>query len=567
MLRPFLVLPLLLLAPLAQAQTGAQPEPQPITVKSAETQTPPPPAAPEVPPASRLQLALKAHVQFLASDVLRGREAGTQDFNVAAEYVASQMLAAGLKPAGDGKGGWFQPVSLTSFRPGEHGSLVLKQGKVPITLAFGTDFVNMPIPAKPDFSVSGEVVFAGYGIVYPEGKRDDYKGLDVKGKVVAILTGVPEGLPTEVGAHLGDDDNKALIAQQHGAKAVVVIETTDRASSISFTDFAAYYDYSRRGWAGPDGVAHMVAPEAPVVAFVSQVGAAKLFAGARLKWAAVLAAEKKGARIPTGPLAVTLDATAKTRVRTSPSRNVVGLLEGSDPALKGQYVILSAHLDHVGIGDPVNGDRIYNGAMDNAIGNAVILEIAKRYQAEGKRPRRSILFLSLTAEEEGLIGSDYFAHNPVVPKAALVADLNIDMPILTYKLEDLVVDGEERMSLGPVIHAAAAKYGLKVVPDPTPEEMFFVRSDHYSFVQSGIPAVSIDTGPGTGEGAIASKKFLDENYHKPSDQIDLPWNWPSAEKYFNVAFSAASTLADDDKRPSFNKGDFFGVLFGGYGAQ
>jgi Zn-dependent M28 family amino/carboxypeptidase len=246
---------------------------------------------------------------------------------------------------------------------------------------------------------------------------------------------------------------------------------------------------------------------------------------------------------------------------------VIGLLEGSDPVLKSQYVILSAHLDHVGVGEAVNGDTIYNGAMDNAVGNAMILQIARRYQASGKRPRRSILFVSLTAEETGLIGSDYFAHFPPVPKSSIVADINIDMPILTYKLEDLVVDGEERMSLGPTIRKAAAAEGLNVVPDPTPEEMFFVRSDHYSFVQAGIPAVSIDTGPGSGEGAVASKKFLDENYHKPSDQIDLPWNWDSAEKYLNVAWRVANMVADDDQRPRFNKGDFFGVMFGGYGAQ
>ncbi|MEI9927405.1 MAG: M20/M25/M40 family metallo-hydrolase [Sphingomonas sp.] len=234
--------------------------------------------------------------------------------------------------------------------------------------------------------------------------------------------------------------------------------------------------------------------------------------------------------------------------------------------LKRQYVVLSAHLDHVGVGEPVAGDRIYNGAMDNAVGNAMILEIARRFQASGQRPRRSILFLSLTAEEKGLIGSDYFAHRPTVPPGSIVADVNIDMPILTYPLVDLVVDGGERMSLGPVIEAAAAAEGMKVVPDPTPEEMFFVRSDHYSFVQAGIPAVSIDTGPG-GEGAKASKLFLDNNYHKPSDQIDLPWNWDSAVRYFHVADSVVRAVANADQRPSFNKGDFFGVQFGGFGAQ
>jgi hypothetical protein len=521
-----------------------------------------PALAQELPPE---QAAIRAHVQFLASDALRGREAGTRDFDVAAEYMASEMAAAGLKPAGDGKGSWFQPVTLTSFRQGEKGTMALNRGGTPVAMTFGVDFLNQPIAARPDFAVSGPVVFAGYGIVYPEGKLDDYKGLDVRGRIVAILPGVPKGLPTEVGAHLGDDDQKARFAAARGARAVVVLESAARRAEFTFEDMVPYYDYQRQGWAGPDGVGHMISPDAPVVAYLSQVGAEKLFTGARIKWADVIAAEMKGGRIPTGALAVTLDATARTRVRTSKSRNVVGMLEGSDPALKNEYVVLSAHLDHVGIGEAVAGDSIYNGAMDNALGNAMLIEIARRFQAAGKRPRRSILFVSLTAEEKGLIGSDYFAHHPPLP-GTIVADINVDMPILTYKLEDLVVNGEERMSLGPVIRAAAAAEGLKVVPDPAPEEMFFVRSDHYSFVQSGIPAVSIDTGPG-GAGAEAQKKFLAENYHKPSDQIDLPFDWPSAAKFLRVAHAVLRDLADADQRPRWNKGDFFGVQFKGHGAE
>jgi hypothetical protein len=513
------------------------------------------------------QAAIKSHVQFLASDALRGREAGTRDFDVAAEYVASQMIAAGLKPAGDAKGStWFQPVQLVNYRPGEKGSMTLKHGAATIPMKFGVDFYNEPTPSTPVFKVSGPVVFAGYGIVYPEGKRDDYKGLDVRGKIVAILPGVPSGLPTEVGAHLGDDGNKARFAEARGAKGVIVLESMARRESYTFEDIAPYYDYPRNGWAAPDGVAYSPAPNAPVIAYVSQAGAEKLFTGAKLKWAAVLAAEKKGARLPTGALAVSLDLASKTRMRSATSHNVVGVLEGSDPKLKSQYLILSAHLDHVGVGEPVNGDRIYNGAMDNAVGVAMILEVAKRFRDSSQRPKRSILFVALTAEEEGLIGSDFFAHYPPVPKASLVADLNIDMPILTYKVEDLVVNGEERMSLGPVIRAAAAAEGWAVVPDPAPEEMFFVRSDHYSFVQSGIPAVSIDTGPG-GAGAAAQKLVLAENYHKPSDQIDLPWDWPSAAKYLRVSYAVARTLADAPERPRWNKGDFFGLLYKGYGAR
>jgi hypothetical protein len=531
----------LLAAPLAQAQTA--------------------PAAP-LPPE---QAALRAHVQFLASDALRGREAGTRDFDVAAEYVASQMAGMGLVPAG-GKGSWFQPVQLVTFRPAEKAKWTLTRGKTPVPFQFGVDFVNGPVPSTPDFAAEGGIVFAGYGIVYPEGKRDDYKGLDVKGKIVALLPGTPAGLPNEVDAHFGDDDQKARLAQARGAKAVIILESAERRAQYAFEAIVPFYDYQRTTWAGPDGVAHVPAPGAPVVGYVSQVGAAKLFEGAKVKWADVLAAEKKGGKMPTGALLGTLATASKTRVRSVESHNVVGMIEGSDPKLKSQYVVLSAHLDHVGVGEPVNGDRIYNGAMDNAIGTSMILEVARSIQAMPQKPRRSILIIALTAEEKGLIGSDYFGHNPTVPRESLVADVNLDMPILTYPLQDLVVLGGERSSIGPAVAAAAAAEGLKVVPDPAPEEMFFVRSDHYSFVQSGIPAVSIDTGPG-GTGAAAQKLFLDNNYHKPSDQLDLPFDWNSAAKFKHVGLATALSLANGDERPRWNKGDFFGVLFGGYGAE
>jgi hypothetical protein len=510
------------------------------------------------------QAALKAHVQFLASDAMRGREAGTRDFDVAAEYAAAQMLAAGLKPAGTQ--GWFQPVKLVSYRPSEKAAWTLMRGDAAVPLQFGVDFVNGAVPSSPEFAATGGVVFAGYGIVYPEGKRDDYKGLDVKGKIVAILSGVPSGLPNEVNAHFGDDDQKARLAQARGAKAVIVLETATRHEEFPFDALVPYWDYERSTWAGADGAAKATAPGAPVVGYVSLTGAEKLFQGAKIKWSEVLAAERKGAKLPTGPLPGTLSVASRTRLRMTDSRNVIGVLEGSDPTLKADHVVLSAHLDHVGVGEPdAKGDRIYNGAMDNAIGVATILEVARAFQKSGTAPKRSILFVALTAEEKGLIGSDYFARNPSVPKGSIVADLNIDMPILTYPLQDLVVLGAERSSIGPAVAAAAASEGLQIVPDPAPEEMFFVRSDHYSFVQAGVPAVSVDSGPG-GAGDAAQKDFLANHYHKPSDQIDLPIDWPSAAKYMRVNYAAARLIADAPERPRWNPGDFFGTIFGGPGA-
>ncbi|WP_029937189.1 M20/M25/M40 family metallo-hydrolase [Sphingomonas sp. UNC305MFCol5.2] len=536
MLRSLLLLPLILLAPLAQAQ--------------------------QLPPD---QAALEAHVRFLAADALRGREAGTHEYDIAAQYVAAQMLGAGLKPAGED--GWLQSVGLVTYRPAAKAKWTLTRGGAAIPLQFGIDFVNSGIPTTPDFAAAGQVVFAGYGLVYPEGKRDDYRGLDVRGKIVAIYAGVPEGLPGEVAAHLGDDDQKARLAQARGAKAVIIVESLERRAEFPLEAMAPYYDYERTTWVGPDGKAHIIAPGAPVVGTVGQAGAEKLFAGSRIKWRDVLAADRRGIRMPSGPLVGTLRVAASTRVATTRSSNVVGVLEGSDPALRNQYVVVSAHLDHVGVGEPEKGDDIYNGAMDNAAGVATMLEVARAFEASGKRPRRSILFVALTAEEKGLVGSDYFAAHPGVPAGGtLVADINLDMPILTFAMQDMVVLGGERSSLGATYAAAAAAEGLKVVPDPAPEEMFFVRSDHYSFVQAGIPAVSVDSGPG-GPGEAAQRDFLANHYHKPSDDITLPIDWAAAAKFTRVNYAAARALADDDARPSWNKGDFFGVQFGGYGAK
>jgi hypothetical protein len=535
MLRSLFLLPLLLLAPVA----GAQP----------------------LPPG---QAALKADVSFLAADALRGREAGTREYDIAAEYVAAQMLAAGLKPGAEG--GWLQPVGLATWRPAERARWLLRRGGATIPLQFGIDFINQGVPATPDFRAAAPVVFAGYGLVTPDGKRDDYRGLDVRGKIVALYSGVPDGLPEEVAANLGDDDQKSRIAQARGAKAVVIVESLARRAEFPIEAMAPYYDYERTSWIGPDGKAHMVAPGAPVVGTLGQAGAEKLFAGSRIRWRDVLAAERRGTKMPTGALVGTLELAAKTDVRASRSSNVVGLIEGSDPALRGQYLVLSAHLDHVGVGEPEKGDAIYNGAMDNAVGIAAMLEVARAFRDSGKRPRRSILFVALTAEEKGLVGSDYFAAHPGVPRDGLIANINLDMPILTFAMQDMVVLGGERSSLGPVFAAAAATEGLKVVPDPMPEEQFFVRSDHYSFVQAGVPAVSVDTGPG-GPGAAAQQEFLASHYHKPSDDLTLPIDWAAAAKFTRVNYAAARAIADADARPAWNKGDFFGLRFGGHGAR
>ncbi len=511
------------------------------------------------PPLTAEQAALKAHVQFLASDALRGREAGTHDYDVAAEYVAAQMLAIGLQPGAAGS--WFQPFRLATYRAADKPVWRLRRGGAELPIAFGTDYVSRLTTAAPDFTAEGGMVFAGYGIVDPQSGRDDYRGLDVRGKIVLLATSLPKGMAPDVQAHFNDTKEKAYLATARGAAAVVFVETPALTAKMpAGMKLTGQHDRPSTQWMGPEGTDTRPRPTM-ILGIFTAAAAPKLFAGARIRWADVLAAEAKGRPLPTGPLTGTLTVAAKTSHVTTKTRNVVGIIPGSDPVLKDQVVVLSAHLDHVGVGRPVKGDTIYNGAMDNAVGVSMLLEIAKTIQESGKRPRRTLLFIALAAEEKGLIGSDYFAQFPTVPKGAIIADVNFDMPILTYPLVDLVVLGGERSSLGPVVTAAAKAQGLDVVPDPAPEEMFFVRSDHYSFVKAGIPAVSIDTGPG-GTGAVVARKFLDENYHEPSDQIDLPFDWTSAVKYKHVGLATVQALADGEARPSWNKGDFFGTLFG-----
>ena len=496
--------------------------------------------------------ALKAHVQFLASDAMKGRDTGSPELTIAEQYVAAQMLAAGLKPAGVG-GTWLQPVPLVAYKPADHGSLVLKRGAVETVMEWGKDYITRAVPSNPKFAASAPVVFAGYG------SEAEYKGLNAKGAIVAVLRDSPHDQPSDIRAHLGTPVEQSRTAAAHGAIGVILIEGNARHALYSFGMTVPRWQSGAMTWQGsPDGAA------APAFTYVGFDGAAKLFAGSKIKWDAVLAADKADKKLPTGALGVTATGTSNTDVTTLTSNNVAGMLPGTDKA--GEYVVISAHLDHVGVGRPdATGDKIYNGAMDNAVGTASMLEVAKRFQASGKAPRRSILFVAVTAEEQGLVGSEYFAANPTVPKGSIVADVNLDMPILTYNFVDLVAYGADRSTVGKIVEAAAAAQGVKLVPDPTPEEASFVRSDHYSFVKAGIPAVSLDLGPG-GEGAAATKEFLDKHYHQPSDQVELI-DWKQGLRFVGLNYAIARAIADADQKPVWNKGDFFGTLYKGPMAQ
>jgi hypothetical protein len=503
------------------------------------------------------QAALRAHVMFLASDALRGREAGTPDYMIAAEYVASRFFAAGLRPAGDDST-YLQTVPLVRFHAAAPGDLVLtRKGTAPLPLVFGRDFVPGAIAGKPQFALDAPVVFVGQGIVAPKYKRNDYAGVDVRGKIVAYIARTPVSLPSEERAHFAAPATRAAIAGDRGAVGVIAIEP----GSIS----EAGWDRPQMSWAKPDGTAGM--SETPILAVLSGSGATKLFVGARSSWEKIAPrADDPEAIFKAEQLPGMMTVALKTQSEPLVSANVAGLLPGTDPSLDREVVVLSAHLDGLGVGPPVKGDAIYNGAEDNAVGIAALIEAARRFRTSDMPTRRSILFLAVTAEEEGLIGSDYFASHPPVPSARIVADVNFDMPILSYTFTDMTVFGADRSSLGPIVSQAVAALGLTTSPDPNPEQGFFVRSDHYRFVQQGIPSVFLWPGQ-AGPGKAAFETFLKERYHQPSDDLSQPIDWAQGLRFVAANTAITRAIADAPERPRWNKGDFFGLLYGGPGAK
>ena len=511
------------------------------------------------------QAAMKAHVLFLASDAMRGREAGSPEFDIAAQYVAAQMYAAGLRPGGDA-GGYLQKVPLVTYRTAGQGDFVwTPRGGKPVTLVFGEDFVPAANPGKAQTSISAPVVFVGYGIVAPQYGQDDYAGVDVRGKIVAYVGGAPARFGGEERAFFGSAGTKAVAAATRGAIGIINLETPRGGRGPGFARMAQYYAAPRMTWARPDGTGNAIG--APVLGTLSQAGAAKLFAGAKTPWSAIAAELAKPApSFRAAPLAGSLAAVTKTSFTPATSSNVIGVIPGSDPKLANEVVVLSAHLDHIGVSrdgpDLKNGDRINNGALDNAIGIASLIEEARRFTASGQAPKRTVMFLAVTGEEKGLVGSDYFTNNPTVPLTAIVADVNLDMPILTYKFEDMIVFGADRSTLGPIVRQAVGAIGVGISPDPMPEQGIFVRSDHFRFVQKGIPAVFLWPGE-KGPGKAAVEYFMATNYHKPSDDLSQPILWDQGIRFVDANYRIARGIADGPARPVWNKGDYFGTLYKG----
>lgn len=504
---------------------------------------------------------IRAHMQFLADDLLEGRGTGTRGYELAANYVRAEFEQMGLKPAGT-HGTYLQNVSFRKIElVPEQSSVTFKTGDTERKLAFEKDFLSRGDPLRPDTSVDAATVFVGFGVSAPEFSYDDYAGADVKGKVVVMFYGAPDKFPSSQRAHYSAGRVKLANAVAHGAVGTMLVWAGPQEKRIPFTRLVRFYREQSLRWLDEKGDPNDAQPQIRASVTLSKEGAESLFANAAKSLQDALEVAAKG-EPQSFPLATSASIHLVSRHAVVQSPNVAAILPGSDPKLKQEYVIYSAHADHLGVGEAINGDSIYNGAVDNASGTAALLAIARVFSDLPKAPHRSILFLVVTGEEEGLLGSDYFAHYPTVPIASVAANVNMDGIALFYDFRDIVPMGAEHSSIGRVVAEVAQHFGLEVSPDPTPEEVSFIRSDQYSFVRQGVPSVFISEGTKAIDPKVNGREVTLEwektRYHTPKDDMEQPLNFNAAVRCTRVNLAVGYILAQQAQRPSWNKGDFFG---------
>jgi Zn-dependent M28 family amino/carboxypeptidase len=493
-----------------------------------------------------------SYVEALANDGMQGRQTGSPEHRKAAEYVASQFQQAGLSPAATD--GYLQPVKFDVRRIVESQSSLelVRDGKAE-RLVLGDD-ATVGLRTNPADAVDGPLVFAGYGLAVPEMKFDDFAGLDLKGKIAVTISGGPSSIPGNLRAHYGSAAERGKFLEQAGAIGVVTIQNPGSADvpwarsslarlqeSMSLTD---------------PGLVDMKSVRLTVT--VNAAHADKWLAGSGHTIAELLKLADAGQPLPRFPLKASLRAKVTVERRQVESQNVVAAIQGTDPALKNEYVVLSAHLDHVGVGEPIKGDRIYNGAMDDASGVASLLEIARSLRDAKTMLRRSLLFVVVTGEEKGLLGSRYFAAHPTVDAKHMVADLNMDMFLPLYPMRLLTVYGLGESDLGADVRKVAAAMKVEVQDDPAPQRNVFVRSDQYNFIRRGIPAVMIAFGSRKGSPEEAAEKaWLTNRYHAPSDDLSQPVDLPAAAAYNQFMTTLATTVANETARPQWKPESFF----------
>jgi Zn-dependent M28 family amino/carboxypeptidase len=511
---------------------------------------------------------IKSHVEFLADDLLEGREAGTRGHDLAARYVASQFARNGLRPAGDA-GTFLQRVPLRSAQlvPNASAFELVGPGDVVDRYKFGEDFVVLPSRHADTTDATAEVVYAGHGIVAPHLGIDDYAGLDAKGKFVVVLAGGPPSIAGDQASHFANPRVKQEVAAAHGATGLITLQTQGNERLFPFAQITRTLHFFRSfAWIDAHGTPHGGGTAVPHLATLSVAGAEKLLARAGSSLADLVARVEQKLPPRTVELAARVRIARKSRLQDLASANVVGVIQGSDARLKHEHVVVSAHLDHLGMAPGTSGDTIHNGALDNAIGVAVITEASRLIAAMPSRPRRSIVFVALTGEEAGLLGSEYFVSHSRTTGMALVANLNVDMPILTYDFRDISAFGAEHSSISDLIAGVAQSKGVPVSPDPKPERRRFTRSDQYSFVKAGIPAAFLNTGVHSttedGAGQRARDEIEAKHYHRVSDDTSLPIHYEAAARFAGLGAAIIIELANAPARPHWKAGNFFGETFG-----
>ena len=476
------------------------------------------------------------HVAALADDSLQGRLPGTPGYDTATRYVAARLKDYGVRPFGGSS--YLHPVRLVEQKViAERSSVALVAGGAATPLTLGEDLILGARIAQPA-SIEAPLVFIGYGLHIPRFGHDDFAGQDLRGKILVAINGGPAALPGAV---------------KSGARAAETWRAIERVGALGLislpTPRSMDIPWARQRLLAANAGMYLAEPalqdaKAPrFTATLNPEQAEKVFARSGRTYKELLALADAGGAITGFPLNVSIQAAVAAETKTLTSPNIVGVLPGSDPKLAREYVVISAHLDHLGVGAEIGGDRIYNGAMDDASGVASVLEVARELGAARQRPRRSVLFALFTAEEKGLLGSRAFAEG--APRGALVADLNIDMALPLWPLTSLYMPGGEESSLGREAATVAATHGYRIVPDPCPDRNVFTRTDQFSFVRAGVPAVALKFGflPSTPEAAV-ERAWRAERYHSPSDDLAQPIDLNAAARFNDYVRDLAVHLAN-----------------------
>ncbi len=493
-----------------------------------------------------------SHIEYLASDELQGRNTGSEGHLKAARYVAGEFERSGLKPAGTS--GYFQPVKFDVKQIVEDQStLALVIGGKPKPLALGDD-ATLSMRGDIQEDTEAKAVFAGYGLKIPEKNYDDLAGLDLKGRIVVFLSGGPSSIPGPLKSHYSSAGERWKYLKAAGAIGTATIQNP-KSMDIPWARARLARTMPSMSLADP---ALDDSKGLRLSITINPERADRFFEGTGHTIAEILAAADSDKPLPRFPLAASVIAHLKMKQSQVESQNVAGMLPGADPKLKNEYVVLTAHLDHVGVGQPINGDSIYNGAMDDASGIASILEIARLIHESNAKLRRSVVFLAVTGEEKGLQGSRYFNAHPTVNEKSIVADINLDMFLPLHALHYIEVQGLAESTLGDDIRTVAKEAGVDVQADKEPQRNLFIRSDQYSFIRKGVPALAFKFGylPGSAEEKL-HKEWLKNRYHAPSDDLNQPVDKTAAAQFNQIILNLAERVANANARPQWKPDSFF----------